>query len=147
MAEGFPYYPLCTFLKKSSTWGYVYCLETERQREKKHQCERETSTGCLLYASWPRNQTCNLGMCPDWESNPQPFSVWDDIPINWTTQSGHLCTFLISLLGFHCVSSWVQRASHFLLPGPILNPPHLLISEKRLGMYPMQDSLRARPLN
>ena len=28
------------------------------------------------------NQTRNLGMCPDWELNPQPFCVWDDVPTN-----------------------------------------------------------------
>ena len=27
-----------------------------------------------------RDQAQNLGMCPDWESNPQPFGVWDDAP-------------------------------------------------------------------
>ena len=31
------------------------------------------------------DQTCNLSMCLDQESNPQPFSLWDDAPTNWTT--------------------------------------------------------------
>ena len=29
-----------------------------------------------------RNQTCNLGMCPDWGSSMQPFGPWDDAPTN-----------------------------------------------------------------
>ena len=29
-----------------------------------------------------RDQTCNLGMYPDWESDPQPFNAWDDAPTN-----------------------------------------------------------------
>ena len=29
-----------------------------------------------------RDQTCNLGMCPDWETNLQPFDVWKDTPTN-----------------------------------------------------------------
>ena len=28
------------------------------------------------------DQTHNLGMCSDWESNPQPFGVLDDTPTN-----------------------------------------------------------------
>ena len=28
------------------------------------------------------DQTRSLGMCPDWESNPQPFGYWDDTPPN-----------------------------------------------------------------
>ena len=35
----------------------------------KHQCEREASTGCLLIRTPPRDQSRNMGMCPDWESN------------------------------------------------------------------------------
>ena len=30
--------------------------------------------------SW--EQTHNVGMCPDWESNLQPFGLWDDAPTN-----------------------------------------------------------------
>ena len=28
------------------------------------------------------DQTCNPGMCPDQELNPQPFSLWDNAPTN-----------------------------------------------------------------
>ena len=53
----------------------------ERVREKgKHRCKTEASTGCLWYVprpgiihAWTGDQTCNLGMYPLQESNPQPF--------------------------------------------------------------------------
>ena len=35
-----------------------------------------------------REKTYNLGMCPDLESNPQPFSLWDDAPTNWAIPPG-----------------------------------------------------------
>ena len=56
-------------------------LERERGREReKHQRERETSIGCFphmlglgIIRAWARDRTCNLGMCPYWESNLHPF--------------------------------------------------------------------------
>ena len=62
-------------LKEILTWGHVSNLrEKEREREK-HRCERETLS--------------NLGMCPDWESNPQPFGVWVRASTNWATGQGY----------------------------------------------------------
>ena len=52
------------------------------ERERKEQRERnicQLPSVCTL----TMGQTCNLGMCPDWESNPQPFGLWDDTPTNW----------------------------------------------------------------
>ena len=40
------------------------------------------------------DQTYNLGMCPDQESNPHLFSLQDNAPTNWATQgkgSGLFC--------------------------------------------------------
>ena len=34
-----------------------------------------------LTGAWTRN----LGMCPDWGSNPQPFGLQDNAPTNWAT--------------------------------------------------------------
>lgn len=31
------------------------------------------------------DETCNLGTCPNWESSPRPFDVWDDAPANPAT--------------------------------------------------------------
>ena len=68
----------------------MFLLISERGKEK----ERET-------LMWERNidqlppmraltgdQTCNLGMCPDWELNLQPFGVWDNNPTNWANLLG-----------------------------------------------------------
>ena len=43
----------------------------------KHHCARETSIGCLLKAPPTRDQTCNLGMYPNRESNPRHLALWD----------------------------------------------------------------------
>ena len=54
-----------------------------REREgEKRQREREALIGCLSH--WPPviDRTCNLGMCPDQDSNPQHFGLWDDAPAN-----------------------------------------------------------------
>ena len=48
-------------------------MDSERERENELHpiC---TPTGDL---------TCNLSMCSDWQSNPQPSGVWDDAPTSW----------------------------------------------------------------
>ena len=45
----------------------------------------------------PGDPTCNLGMCPDRELNPQSLDVWDDAPTNLATQPGQnvLCFYLM----------------------------------------------------
>ena len=41
-----------------------------------------------------RDQTHNLGMCPDWELNPQPSGLQDGAPTNWDTSQGCCPTYL-----------------------------------------------------
>ena len=48
----------------------VHWSERERERERE------------------RDQSVASHMCPDGESNPQPFVVWDSAPTNWATWSG-----------------------------------------------------------
>ena len=43
--------------------------------------ERETLIGHLPYMP-RRGMETQLGMCPDWELNPQPLGEWDDAPTN-----------------------------------------------------------------
>ena len=60
-----------------------FSLFFERERKGERETliwERETSVGCLPYApgpcighAWTGEQTHNLGMCPDWDSNLPPF--------------------------------------------------------------------------
>ena len=64
-----------------STKFLVLFVEIERERKgerEKYQCE--TSTGSLPYVprAPSRDQTHNLGMCPDQELNLWPFGIWDD---------------------------------------------------------------------
>ena len=35
-----------------------------------------------------RDGTQNLGVCPDQESNLQPFGIWDTAPTNWAARPG-----------------------------------------------------------
>ena len=43
-----------------------------KKEGEKHRYARDTSIGCLLHAL-PGNLAHNPAMCPDWESNWQPF--------------------------------------------------------------------------
>ena len=52
-----------------------------------------TSINCLLIHTPTRDQTLNLGMCPDWESNPQPFGLQDDVQLSHTGQ-GYKYSFI-----------------------------------------------------
>ena len=66
-------------------------LEREEGRERERNIDvRETVIGLPPVHAPTRNQTHNLGMCPDWESNPQPFGVWDDAPTELPGQ-GSIC--------------------------------------------------------
>ena len=56
-------------------------LEREEGRENIDVREKDRFAATCIYPDW-RDQTCNLGMCPDWESNLQTFGVWDDAPTN-----------------------------------------------------------------
>lgn len=65
------------FLKK-----LLLTLEKEKGGEReKNPCETETSLDCLSYTP-PGDQTPNLGICPHWESNSQPFGLQDNAPTN-----------------------------------------------------------------
>lgn len=59
------------------------CLEREnmlkREREEK---ESEKNIDQLPFIHVQRGSNQNLVMCPDEESNLQPFSEWDNIPTN-----------------------------------------------------------------
>ena len=59
--------------------------------------ERETIDWFSSTCAPAGDQIHNLGMCPDWELNLQPFGVWDDVPTNWATRPGHN-TILLTLL-------------------------------------------------
>lgn len=59
-----------------------YWLEREREeggREREN--EKHQSVACTRTPT--RDQTSNMGICPDLELNPPPLDVWDDAPTNF----------------------------------------------------------------
>ena len=60
-------------------------------REEEGERQRETSVWERNVDRWhpivpDQGSNLQLGMCPAWESNPQPFGVWVNAPTNWATQ-------------------------------------------------------------
>ena len=108
----------------------------ERGREEERQRERNIHPLPLICApTW--GWTCNPGMCPDWESNPQPSGLWEDAPTNWTIPAGQGLSFTFLkhtvLAGrqpstfYHCFclfnyhfssESYTGSPETFLLPTP-----------------------------
>ena len=76
------------------TLGHAYWYSREGNGGRKR--GRETSSWerniDLLSFTAPRtrDQTHNLGMCPDHESNRPPCSLWGNAPTNWAT-SARVC--------------------------------------------------------
>ena len=69
-----------------SSSEHIFSLLREKEREREGEGEREK---CERNIDWlpsicnpTRDQTCNLGKCPDRESNLQPFGVWDGTATN-----------------------------------------------------------------
>nr|KAF6500976.1 hypothetical protein HJG59_007989 [Molossus molossus] len=81
--------------------------ERERERERERDlCERETGQQPMSYLHLPcsgmepvcaltRYRTCNLGMCPDQESNLPHFGIRDEAPTSQATLARALWQFLI----------------------------------------------------
>ena len=63
---------MISFLKK----GFIYLFV---DREEGSEKERKRNNQCLVASEAPHTHTgdlaCNPGMCPDWESNQQPFGL------------------------------------------------------------------------
>ena len=63
----------------------TFCHWFERERTGWGGMERERERNIyqlLLIGSPTGDETRNLGICPDWGLNPQPFGVWDYTPTN-----------------------------------------------------------------
>ena len=68
------------------TQGHTYDFQKREGREK----EKDRNIDPLLPIHSPmRDQTCNLGVCYDWESNLRPFSLWDDTQPTEPHRPGH----------------------------------------------------------
>ena len=57
-----------------------------RERERERNLDvRERHQSVFSWRRLDQDLTPNLGMCPDWESNPWPFSLWDVTSTDWAT--------------------------------------------------------------
>ena len=66
-------------------------LEKGEGREKE-----ERNINQLPFIHTPtRDQTCNPGMCPDWESNQQPFALQDNAQPTEPHRPGHISVFTL----------------------------------------------------
>ena len=103
--DNFSKLPWCSYsleeIKSSKYVRYMFPLKKrfylfifrERGREgerkgEKHQCESHLSY------SPTRDLACNLGMCPDWESNQWPFGLQTGTQTTEPHQSGQMFPFL-----------------------------------------------------
>ena len=141
------------FFKKS--YLRIWLLIFWRERETDRQTERHTSV-------WKRNinplplicaptgdQTYNLGMCPDRESNPQPFGVWDDAtPSNWTICPGlQFHMFFFKILIFYCYSITVVCLFSPSLHSTPAEPPSSPTSTLPLDFVHVSFSSSCKPLS
>ena len=75
-------------------------------RERGREGEREGEKHCLPLIGPPtRDQTPNLCMCSDLESNLQPFGLQDDTPTNWATVARAVPDFLKLFLNSFRIAS------------------------------------------
>ena len=95
------------------------------EREKERQTDRQTLMWEInldllpLVCASTRDWTCNLGMFPDQESNPQAFGVWIDSPRKWNTWPGLLIYFpernevffVCNLRRHFCLQRWEKNTS------------------------------------
>ena len=63
-------------------WFYERKREEEREGEKCG-CKRETLISCLLHTPLTGNQTCNPGMCREWETKPATLWSVGWCPTDW----------------------------------------------------------------
>ena len=120
----------------------ICLLILERKRQRGREREKETSVwkrniDWLPATHTIRNQTCNLGLCLDQESTPQPFGVWNDTPTNWAT----LSRALLNIYWFRgreremliCCCTYFMHSvvdSHWYLPSSGIEPTRLVYQDK-----------------
>ena len=80
--------PLEDMLIDSREWG----REGKRERNINGREKHQVVASCTWW-DWNWDQTHNLGMCPDRESNLQRFGFGDDAQINWATPARAIVFF------------------------------------------------------
>ena len=111
-------YPML-FLILTQRHAYWF-LERGEGMEREREQERNIDWLPIVHVQ-TGNSTGNIGMCPDWESNPWPFSLQDDTPTNWATVARAISHAFIHVVG----NSW---------NGPFLSPDYWKVSY--LSEYP-----------
>ena len=119
---------------------YLFLDRGEGREGEKHQCvvaSHTPPTGDL---------TCNPGMCPDWESNLQPFSsqaggtqstephqpgLNHDFSKNWIYWGRSRCTVLYHL----CIVLCVHYPKSNFFPSPFIPLYHLLPPPNPLSLW------------
>lgn len=68
----------------------------KREKEMREKLMQEILISRLPHVPQPGTETTiwALSICPDWESNSQPFHLWDDTPTNWVTSAWTPADFL-----------------------------------------------------
>ena len=89
---------------------FIYFSERGRcggGQKKKSMWERNSNLLPPIHTP-TKDQTHSLGMCPDWDLNPQPLGVQDDAPTNWASRLG-LKAFKVSGNGFKCIQQMKEE--------------------------------------
>ena len=79
------WYPAGSYLFVFFLNSHLICLLILERKEGRERNIYQLLPICSSTGVW----TLNLRMCPELESNPQPFGVWDDVPITCATGPGH----------------------------------------------------------
>ena len=70
---------LCAFYHNFITFKILFIFKgEEREKERKRNMDMRNIYPILLVLVPTRDQTCNPGMCPNWESNRRPFTLQDN---------------------------------------------------------------------
>ena len=67
---------------------FIYLFSERREGREKERERNTDQIGCLLFALPIWGRTRNLGLCPNQESNQQPFALQDDAQLTEPHWSG-----------------------------------------------------------
>ena len=93
----------------------------ERMKERKMLMWKKSINRLPPVCSLTGDRIDDLVMCPDWESNPQPFGAWKDTPTNWATCPVLVaeCFLIFLLLGWLVLPWPLFKLSVVLVTGQV----------------------------
>ena len=95
-------FPIAFFKKKD----FIYFWRAIEGEREKHWCVRKKHRS-VVYCTCPSwGLACNPGMCPDWELNQRPFTLWDNAQLTEPRQSGPITfeCYVLKALQVHSVT-------------------------------------------